>query len=93
MSADWVDLSPPAKHHDQGVAALDVVHAPAGAEKLAHLADAFAHRLHIAQNPTLRFIQPLAQTDARQPVLQAAPPLLEFWGLFDREYGLSVITC
>jgi hypothetical protein len=69
MSAAWVDLSPPPSIDQQHRALLHAVHAPAGAEKLAHLPNASAHWLDITQVSQLGLSQAQRQALASELVL------------------------
>lgn len=60
-----------AQHHDQGVAPLDVVHAPARAKVFPHLKEALAHRLHVPQIAELNLAQALDEAQAGGAILQA----------------------
>ena len=42
-----------AEHYDQRSASLNVVHAPARPEELAHFVDAIAHRCNVAEQAAL----------------------------------------
>jgi len=58
-------------------ALLDVVHAPAWAEELAHFAHAFANRAHVAQQTPCGLLKPANEPRARGRVFQAVKPSIE----------------
>jgi hypothetical protein len=63
------------KHHNQRLAALDVVHAPVRPKVLAHLEHTFAYRLHVAEVAQLGLAQPLVEALPGQSVFQALEPV------------------
>ena len=55
---------PASQHHDDGAVTLDVIHAPARAKELTHLANPFANWLNVSQQSALHLVKPLGQPDS-----------------------------
>ncbi len=73
-----------AQHHDQHLATLDEVHAPAKPEVFTHLVHTFADSFHVAQIAKLGFAQAFDKALAGQTVLQTIEPSGELIELFHR---------
>jgi hypothetical protein len=76
-----------AKHHNQYVALLHVVHAPARAEKLAHLKHAFTNGATSPSKPRCTLFQPTGKTAMCHAIFQTDQPLRKFRKLLDDEHG------
>jgi hypothetical protein len=68
------ELLAASKHDEQGLVALDVLHAPPGAEVLAHFEYTLAQGLNIAQVAELGLAQSLAEPLPGQGILQPLDP-------------------
>ncbi|ANN68831.1 hypothetical protein BAU08_23820 [Bordetella bronchialis] len=70
-------LVPTGQHHYYGIAALNVIHAPPGAEVFSHFRDAIPYRLHLSQVSQSSLIKALDQALPGYGILETFEPVGE----------------
>lgn len=80
-----------AQHHNQHIATLQVVPAPAGAEQLAHFHHPVTDRPDVTKVAALRLFKSARKAPVRQAVGQATQPVVEVVGAKNSEHAINVI--